>query len=267
MNKGKTKKKFIDIENIVDSKHIVTDVSSFVSEWYYMNRDHLTWDSYDVMKETLDKNIVNTIESKFSRDIGLSEHTIVNDGYFKSFILSISDYIKDNYKNYLQTDDRRKIREYLFNLLIIMYSLETQHYFHAISKGEKFRQILTLCDDMFNRIEEYAKTVDINFTQNNVMIHAPSDWNNIIGEIDLIEEKNNNKIIWEVKCTSDITLKNMLQVILYNIIYHNINIEIEEDSIINVNIINFFKGHMIKADITLSKENINRIKNIIYPLI
>jgi hypothetical protein len=140
-----------------------------------------------------------------------------------------------------------------------MYSLETQHYFHALSKGKKFRQILTICNDMFNKIEEYAYNISINFTHNNIMIHASSDWKNIIGEIDLLEEINDKKIIWELKCVSDITLKYMLQIILYNLIYHNIH----DNSIINVNIINFFKGTLLQAYITLSKTNIDRINAIL----
>jgi hypothetical protein len=252
MKHNKPKKKYIDIENIINSKHIITDVSISVNEWFYINREHLSWELFDQEKINMDKNIVDAVETKFSRNIKLSDHTIVNDSYFKSFILSISEYIKENYKNYLESNDTLKIRTYIFNLMIVTYSLETQHYFHAISKGKKFKHILKICNEMFNKIEEFAFSTAINFTEISFIISG----NNLTGNIDLIEQKENEHLLWEIKCSSDISLKHILQLLIYNIVYH----KIKDEHVIDINFINFLKGDMINAYLYLSFDNLNKIK-------
>lgn len=254
------KKKYVDIENIINSKHIITDIQSFVSDWFYMNRNHLSWEEFDKQKSTLDKTIVETIEEKFSRDQKLQEHTIVNDGYFKSFVLSMKQSIKKNYDKYIKTSDPKKIRKYLFGIIVIIYSLETQHYFHAKTGGEKFKDMLNLCGELFDKIEEFAFNTKMNIIDNNVLISKDG----LIGEIDMIEQNGPNKIIWEIKCVSDISLKHILQVMMYNILYHNIEdlCSVGKDAIIDANFINFLKGEMITIKILLSPEKIKRIKEI-----
>ncbi len=248
MNNGLDKKKYIDIENIINSKHI-SDISPVVSEWYYANREHISWEIFDRDKKTLDRRIVDTIEKKFSRNKKLSEHTIVNDGYFKSFILTMINNIKKNYELYLKTNDKYKIRTYLFNILIVNYAFETQHYFHALNNGMKFKSILKL-KNLFNDIENFSNSNKIKFIDNNIII---TKWG-LIGEIDLLDKNN---IIWEIKCVSEITLKHVIQVLMYNLMYCN-----NEQNIYNVNIINFLKGELVTIKINLDNKKINRIKEI-----
>lgn len=252
-HKGFPKKKYIDIENIINSTHIITNVPIKVSEWFYLNRNQLSWENFDRDKQVLDKVIVDTVESKFSRSRKLEEHTIVNDSYFKSFILSMSDKIKKNYEIYNKTQNKKKLRQCLFNILIVNYSLETQHYFHALSNGKKFLKILSY-KSFFNDIENFAVNTKMVFIDNNIVI---SRWG-LVGEIDLIEKKKNENIIWEIKCVSDITLKHILQIMMYNIMYNNY----ENECTININIINFLKGETFTVNILLLQDNINRIKEI-----
>lgn len=248
------KKKYIDIDNIVNSKHIVTDIPVNVSDWFFMNRQHLSWEQYDKEKNMLDCSIVETVNKKFNREIKLSDHTIVNDGYFKSFILSLNDEIKKNYTKYLTSTDTKKIRKYLFNMMVIIYSLETQHYFHVMSRGQRFKPLLKSCDKLFVQIEKFAYETPKVFTETNISV---SKWG-LVGEIDLIEQLNNNKIIWELKCSSDIMLKNILHVLMYNLMYFNI----ETNNDICVNFINFLRGEIINIKINLTLQKINRIKSI-----
>jgi hypothetical protein len=256
--KNKTsRKRYVDIENIIDSKHIITDIPLCVSEWFYNNRDFTTWNKFDSEKSTLDKVIVNTIEKKFSRDIELHQHTIVNDGYFKNFILSMSETIKINYDNYRDTTNTTKIRKYLFFLIVITYSLETQHYYHVTSKGKKFKNLLTSCSDLFDEIQSYAYKTDIDFCDNNI----PVSKFGLIGEIDLIENKDDKKIIWEIKCVSDISLKHIVQVLMYNIMYNDIYSN-KNDHDIHLNFINFLKGEMTNVSISLTSDEIDKLKNI-----
>lgn len=261
MKNGAQKKRYPDIENIIN-KRIITDVSSKVSEWYYKNKNDLSWEEYDKNKGELEKIITDTVENKFNRNQPLNEHTIVNDGYFKAFILSLRNRIEENYKKYLSTDNGKKIRIYLFNIMVIMYSLDTQHYFHALSKGKKFKDILVLCNDMFNKIREFAETIDIVFESSNVLVNRYG----LLGEIDFLSEDNH---IWEIKCTSDISLKHMLQVLMYNILHFDLeNYDISkndngDDKIkIHIRFINFLKGEKLIFTIPLTKSEILRIKEI-----
>lgn len=277
MKKKLDKKKYYDIENIIDNK-IITDVPVSVSEWFYINRNHLNWELFEQEKKDmkLDNIIIETVEERFDKTINLQDHTIVNDGYFKSFILSMKNIIKDNYEKYLKTEDTDKIKKYLFNIIVLIYSLETQHYYHAKSNGKKFKPMLDLCNELFDRIKHFAYTTDLNFVSNNVLVNKFG----IFGEIDLIDD---NKNIWEIKCTSDISLRNTLQVLMYNIIYHDCDtlencqsnftkISAEKSSSkkdilscntekvpIKLNFINFLKGEIIKIEMNFSRECILEI--------
>jgi superfamily I DNA/RNA helicase len=58
------KRKYVDIENIIKSKHIVMDIPTVVSEWYYINRDHLSWELFDSQKSGMDTIITECVEKK-----------------------------------------------------------------------------------------------------------------------------------------------------------------------------------------------------------
>lgn len=248
------RKKYPDIENLIHSKHIVTDVPILVNEWFYNNRNHLTWESFDQDKGTLHPVIVETINNKFSRRCKLSEHTIVNDGYFKSFILSMHQPIQQNYEKYMESDDTTKLHKYLFYLIVLMYSLETQHYFHVKNKGKKFKTIIKENSWLFSQIEKFVVTNNFTFANTDVSING---WN-LTGEIDIINNKNE---IWELKCISDITLKHILQVLIYNILYFRYD-EVPPKKPIKINFINLLKGDITTFSIRLTAKKIAEIKEI-----
>lgn len=254
MDNIKERKKYIDIENIIN-KSIITNVSITVNEWFYRNREHLTWEKYehDKLCGVLDKLIIDTVDQKFNKAQPLKDHTIVNDGYFKAFILSLREKIEENYKKYLATTSTKKIKKYLFDIMVILYSLNTQHYFHALNNGKKFKNMLVVCDELFDSVKNFAYTLNMNFTQQNVLVEK----DNLIGEIDLL---TNTGEIWEIKCTADITLKHLLQVLMYNLLQNDYT---QENSTINVNFINFLKGEKNIFTMDLTQKDIARIKEII----
>lgn len=269
MANEKSRKIYIDIENIINKK-IITNVPITVSEWFYRNREEITWETFDRDKSLnlIEKIICDTIDQKFNRNQPLKDHTIVNDGYFKAFILSLRDKIEENYKKYMTTKNTQKVKKYLFDIMVILYSLDTQHYFHALNQGKKFKDILVVCDEMFDCIMKFAYTTEMKFVESNILIGD----NDLIGEIDLITNENE---IWEIKCTSDISLKHILQVLMYNLMHYKlIDSELNklnklnklnqksEEKIININFINFLKGEKIVYKINLNEEEIDRIKDI-----
>jgi hypothetical protein len=249
----KEKKKYIDIENIITSKHIVTNVPTILAEWFYINKLRLTWEYYDNIKSSLDPALCDILEKKMSRSNELNTYTIMNDGYFKAFIFNHIDKIKCNYEKYLTCQSYDKIKKYLFQIICLIYALETQHYFHVTNNGKKFKYILTQYDDIFNELHTHVMTMDTIYTDHNVGV---SKWD-FIGEIDLLENDN----IWEIKCVSEITLKHVLQVLMYNIMY-NSSIMTLDTTTINLNFINVLRGNITIIKMQLSRQNIMAIIEI-----
>jgi hypothetical protein len=257
------RRKYIDIYNIINSEHIVTDVAIIVNEWFYSNRHHLTWESFDNDKEQnlLDKIIVETVQNKFDRKRKLAEHTVVNDNYYKSFILSMRNNIKKNYDKYMESTNTKKLKKYLFNLIVLVYSLETQHYFHVKNKGQKFKDIINKSKNIFSQIKKFVSNNEIIFSETNIPVIG---WNGLIGEIDMVEKKKDKIMVWEIKSVNDITLKHILEVLIYNIIYHKLDEFTISDNIkIKINFINFLKGNITKIKIQLTKNDIQKIKSTI----
>lgn len=260
LNKGLPKKRFPDIENIIDSKHMITNVHFMVNDWYYANRDHFTWEKFENEKHLLDANLVSTIESKFDKNHDFDKHTIVTEGYYKYYVISSRETLKANYEKYLKTKNMKMLRTYLFNIIVFKYSIETQHYFHIKMKGKKFRNMLTDCSELFDQIENFAESTNLNFTDFNV--HVENSTNK--GEIDALEEVDGIKYIWEFKCTSEISLKHVLQVMMYNILYNKLDC-LEENETYNlvINFINFLKGEVINVKIQLDHDKVATILQLI----
>lgn len=251
--KNKNKKKFVDIENIINDR-IIINVPVTLSEWFYRNRDHMTWEKYDFEKQSglLNDVITEIVDTKFNRNELFQNHTIVNDGYFNSFILSSRQKIKENYTKYINSTNVQKLKKYLFEIIVLSYALDTQHYFHVMDGGKKFKNILIICDELFDSVRQFAFNTDMIFVNSNVSI----DNDGLLGEADLI---TNTDEIWEIKCTSDISLKHVIQVLMYNLLK---NKSYSDFNMINVNFINFLKGEKIIFPINLTKNQIERIKEI-----
>jgi predicted nucleic acid-binding Zn finger protein len=260
LNRGFPKKRFPDIENIIDSRHMITNVHYFVNEWYYANRDHFTWEKFENEKHLIDANVVSTIEAKFDKSHDFDKHTIVTDGYFKHYVIMSRDMIKANYTKYLNTKNMKMLRTYLFHIIVLKYALETQHYFHIKMRGQKFKSILTDCSELFDHIEDFAVSTNLNFTNFNVPIENSVNK----GEIDALEDVNGKKYIWEFKCTSEISLKHILQVMMYNIMYNKLDCLTDGEIYdLTANFINFLKGEIVNVKIQLDRNKVNDILQLI----
>ena len=249
-------KRYIDIENIaLKSEKILTNVPSQVTEWYYANRDNMTWEKYDMIKESLDPIVSTYVKENMKRSIDISSYTIINDGYYKWYILLRREWIKRVYNDYLTCVDVNKIHKYLFYVVVILYTFETQHYFHVREKGVKFSKMLKTFGDMFNEIKEYALTTEIEFVKTNVL----TTHRGIIGEIDTIDSDDE---IWEIKCVNDISLKHILQLLVYNVMYRYNEISKNDTNKIVLRYINFLKGEIISIPINLTKEKLDKLIKI-----
>jgi hypothetical protein len=109
--------------------------------------------------------------------------------------------------------------------------------------------MLSLYNEMFDQIKNYVDSNDLIFKEFNQYIEEY----NLIGEIDMIDEFNE---LWEIKVVKNISLKNILQLLMYNIMYYS-----ERDNY-RLNFFNFLKGEKIHIQLNLEIDKIKRILEI-----
>ena len=245
------KKKYIDIENIISNKCIISNATSSLNEWYYSNRETMTWNIFNNIKNTLDTEIVKEVENKFDQKIDFRNHTLISDNYFNLSIMKNNNLIKIIYDKYLDCTDIKKIRKYLFDIVVIIYSLNTQHYFHVTNNGKKFKNGFDRFTDIYDSMYNYIKKLDIKFDK----IDLNMEKKNIKFYIDYIEVNKKNTLV-KVKASSEITLKDVLYALVSNILYFDYT---KNKNTINLKFINILKGEIVDFKFILSINKINTI--------
>ena len=251
-------KKFHDIENIVNSvinpNNIMEKVPINVSQWYSSNKKDITWEKFD-KNTTIEPFIKEYINKNFSRSKELNQHTIINDSYFKWYILSKRNWISSIYNKYINCTNPYKIKKYVFFIIVINHSFETQHYYHIKTKGKIFSKIVDQYSDLIDELINFIFKNNYCFTDYNISITDE----NFFGEGDIIDKSNN---LWEIKCVNEITLKHFLQVIIYNVIYLDLlNINKKKHKII-LRFINLIKGEIIFYQLEISNKMLSQFYNI-----
>ena len=69
---------------------------------------------------------------------------------------------------------------------MILYSLDTQHYFHALSGGKNLKIFLTICDEMFDSIKNLLYQTNKDLGKSNVLIEN----DNFIEKLIWLQMKN-----------------------------------------------------------------------------
>ena len=251
-------KKFHDIENIVNSvvnpNNIMEKVPINVSQWYSSNKKNITWDKFDNDK-SIDSSIKDFVNKNFSRKKELNHHTIINDSYFKWYILSKRNWISNIYNKYINCTNPYKIKKYKFFIIVINHSFETQHYYHIKTKGKMFSKILDHYENLINDLINFVFNNNYCFTDYNISINDEY----FFGEADLIDKDNS---IWEIKCVNEVTLKHFLQVIIYNIIYYDLINNNKKKNKIILKFINLIKGEIIFYQLDLSNKILTQFYNL-----
>lgn len=241
------KKRYSLIENIIYAEKIIYDANRNVSQWYENAYRIMNWTTYEIDKNKIDKDIVDFIERKFNKNCAFNKHLLVNDPYFNISIIKRIDWIKNNYESYLSSTNFEDLKKYIFNIILVLHSIDTHHYFHVDNKGKKFKEMLELYDDLFDLIFKFVKRSTELYECNNGYIYNYE----LKGEVDLID-LNGDYI--EIKCVKDIGLKHVLQLLVYNIMKLN---EIKKDTMYNFNLrfFNFYRGEEIRIEIETDKVN------------
>ena len=160
----------------------------------------------------------------------------MSNPFFSKYIIKKKEWIQKIYKSYLDETSIEKIKMLVFHLIVILHSIETQHYFHVKNKGAKFSNMFDIYSNLFNKMYLYVKNLKENFIANNVYISTYG----MIGEIDLI---NLDDEYIEIKCVTQINLKHVLQLLMYNLMRSDI---ITNNKLsFNLIFMNFLRGEKI----------------------
>jgi hypothetical protein len=245
--KNSFKKRFNLIENIIYAEKIIYDANRNVSQWYENASRIMNWTTYEIEKRSIDKEIVDFIERKFDKKCAFNRHLLVNDPYFNISIIKRIDWIKKNYESYLSSTNFEDLKKYIFNIILVLHSIDTHHYFHVDNKGKKFKDILETYDELFDLIYKFVKRSSELYEYNNGYIYNYE----LRGEVDLID-LNGDYI--EIKCVKDIGLKHVLQLLVYNIMKME---EIKKDTLykFNLRFFNFYRGEEVLIEIETDKVN------------
>ena len=241
------------VHSVIDQSVLITNPPMNVIMWFNANKLSITWEKFD-RNTTIDKTIKEYVNKHFNRKRKLSGHTIISDNnIFKLMVLSERDWIRKVYHKYMECTDPYEMRKCVFDMTVMIHAFDTQHYYYIKNRGEKFSSILTTYSGMFDEMEKYIRRMKFKFINNNTLL---SKWG-IQGEVDIYDDKNQ---LWEIKCTDDISLRHYIQVLIYNIIHHNL--DVAKESTCKLRFINLLKGEIIHYSVKIDANKIADIINI-----
>ena len=248
MTHNKDKLRFYQLEEIIYAKKNINSkyVKRILIDWFESNRKTLTWQTYN--PELYSSELIEQIDKYFDKTIDISKHIIVGNNYYNEYIIANKENIKNMYGEYLNCRNKKQLPTYIFKIVLIIYSIETQHYYHINNEGIKFQQLFKIHENLINKVINFASRVGTNFVANNLMMSRDG----IEGEIDLLTDSNE---IYEIKCVKELNIKHFLQVLIYNLIKDNY--EYDDDKVkiktININFYNLYKGEHVIYECTSDK--------------
>ena len=250
---NRARKEIPEIKNIIESTDkiamVIGKIPGKVVTWYKKNRNKYTWKEFDG-DEAIDPYIKEFINDRFDREKNFEKHTLIQDEHFKNLVLSQKSWIKKSYRKYIECTSRKKMIKAAFYVTVILHAFETQHYFHIQNKGIKFKHLLDDYQGLFNELKLYIDKMVYEFTDSNKSISKYG----LAGEVDLLDYKNR---IWEIKCVEEVSLRNFVQVLVYNILCDDI--ESQDYVRYRIRFINLLKGEIIHYYIKLTQESAKKI--------
>ena len=117
--------------------------------------------------------------------------------------------------------------------------------------------ILTTHEKLFNQIYLFMEKKNILITKINIPIYNNKYM--MTGQIDFIDDDDD---IYELKCSGDITLKHVVQQILYIILHNKLYDHPRKNHKLELHFINLIIGHITNIKIKLTKTKILKIIDI-----
>lgn len=200
------------VETIVKKSNVVIADGYNFWKWYNDEPD-ISWDKYDEEKKKLHFTIRNIID-KLNRSIPLSDYNFTNDNFYAEMVTHSSAPIKEHYEKYLNGngwDDQ--MLDTVFMLMVTSHAVETAHYFHINTKGEKYRSLTVDYKQMFEDMWQFVHDMSFDFLK---LFNVPIIRYHMEGEIDIVDVFGK---VHEIKCTQNINLTHKLQVLIYNCLW------------------------------------------------
>jgi hypothetical protein len=250
---NRIRKEIIEIKNINKKNVVIGNIPNSIILWFNNKKSNAlyTWQSFDNDK-VCEPYIKKFINDRFDRNKEFLDHILFHNTYLQNAILQNCIWIQDIYNKYMKCTNYKKSIKLVFYITVILHALDTHHYFHIGNRGSKFAHILVDYKKLFGELKTFVVNMKYNFIESNKIIAKYG----FIGEIDIIDNENN---IWEIKCSSELTLCNFIQVLIYNIMDNEILNEVKY----TIRFINLLRGEIIHYSIKLNRDNINEIINIL----
>lgn len=197
--------------------------------WWYNNlaRQNATWAMYDEMLNSgkVQPEIQKFVDTCLSRSVPFYSHTLISK-YYMLYIQNNLPQIKKSYEAYLQ--DPEEIYN-LFYISAINYAIDTMHYYYIEFIDQFYEEILVdtgIKEQILSHVRNYAER----FKASRDIQHLLK-YKTFSGLIDFVSDDMN---VYEVKCTKEVRLADLLQVLAYNMMYHECSKEQYHLNLINL---------------------------------
>lgn len=212
------------IKMIIDKDLIIIESDSdlrIIKTYVVANK--LTWEKYDLTRNSIPEHVRKLIEKYFKRDQELNRCIVCNGEFSKIIDDNVPD-IKKTYNRYLDPNlyewNYRKIMEDLFYLVVVQYAYDINHYYYVENHGKGKIDVLNCGMEMYESMNNY---IENNYIKLHIdcKIDVTYEKLMLIGEIDFIERYANDdsETIVEIKCAKEICIKYYVQLLLYNFCY------------------------------------------------
>lgn len=226
------RKKIKDLENVINGKNIIRTNDTEIQNWIKQNQS-LKWD--EIPDDTPDK--IKKFLEKLDKSLELRDYTLIVSKFYKLFVEHKIDFIKEKYQKYLENKSWNDNLENIFYMVLFKHSIDTYHYYHIYNDGEKYRYLLDQYKDMF--VDSANALNELKIKDTNVPIN---DFG-MIGEIDILTK---NDEIYNIKCVKSIGLKQILQLLICNLIFY-----LNEKNNYIINFINLLKSEIYKYELNI----------------
>jgi len=213
------------IQMMIESKFVIVDNDSdYKLLKQYIVTNKLTWERFDVMRNSMPERISILVEKYFTRDKKLSDCIVCTNEFIKIVELNADD-IKKTYEKYLDPStylwDYKNILVDFFYLIVVQYAYDINHYYYICNHGSDKQELLYNGYELYDKMNKH---VSHNYLKCDLQLKVNVQYPKLmlLGEIDFIEKFNDipTENIVEIKCVKEISIRFYIQLLLYNFCYH-----------------------------------------------
>ena len=215
-------KKLKLVEMIIKSNFIIVDnISECNLLKNFIMKNQMTWAIYDQISFSVRPDIKSLINKYFTREAELNSCVVCTNEFIRVININLK-YISRAYQKYLSAElytyDYKKILDDFFYLTVVQYAYNNNHYCYIDYADKSKVQLLDSGKSLFQTMNEY---VEFKYVYSGINIESKVNVSYsklmLLGEIDYMElYPTGAEIIVDIKCAASISMKYLIQVVLYN---------------------------------------------------